>query len=361
MAFKRSTAPYMNKVFRLPFFIRLAHWEYWNSTFVYAPLYPYWLWLSIKARSIYFLTAANPSIKNGGYIMESKMDVYGLLPKQAYPLTLLFDPATKMSEVLQRIADAGITYPFIAKPDIGERGLGVKKIETEADLQGYVDHMPVAFLVQEYVHYEKEVGIFYYKPPGAVKGYISGIVYKEPVTIVGDGISTFEMLVKRNDRYLLQWKQIKAMYPDKIGEVVARGKSLVLVPYGNHSRGSKFTDVTSMITPALTQTIDNICGQIPEFYYGRLDVRFDNWDTLENGADYSIIEVNGSGSEPTHIYDPGHSILFAWREIIKHWKLLYNISNYNNKRGTPYITLAQGRQEMRSFKVIESLLSVRNW
>ncbi len=293
--------------------------------------------------------------------MESKMEVYGLLPKKTYPVTLLFDAAVKISDVLSHISDAGITYPFIAKPDIGERGLGVKKIETEADLQEYITHMPVAFLIQEYVHYEKEVGIFYCRPPGAAKGYISGMVYKEPVTILGDGYSTFEMLVKQNDRYLLQWKQIKAMYPDKIAEVIALGKSLVLVPYGNHSRGSKFTDVTDMITPSLTQTIEDICRQIPEFYYGRLDVRFENWNTLENGTNYSIIEVNGSGSEPTHIYDPRHSILFAWKEIIKHWKLLYSISSYNNKRGTPYITLAQGRREMRSFKIIESLLSVRNW
>lgn len=293
--------------------------------------------------------------------MESKMEVYGLLPKHAYPTTLLFEPAVKVSEMLPLIAKAGITYPFIAKPDIGERGLGVKKIENEAELKDYVAHMPVAFLIQQYVKYEKEVGIFYCKPPGAVKGYISGIVYKEPVTIIGDGVSTFEMLVKQNDRYLLQWQQIKTMYPHKIEEVIESGKSLVLVPYGNHSRGSKFTDVTSLITPALTQIVDDICGQMPEFYYGRLDVRFDSWEGLEQGSNYSIIEVNGSGSEPTHIYDPRHSILFAWKEIIKHWKLLYKISNYNNKRGTPYITLAQGRQEMRSFKVIESLLSVRNW
>ena len=351
----------MNRFFRSPFFIRLTHWEYWNSAIVYAPLYPYWLWLSLKARSIYFLTAANPSIKNGGFIMESKMDVYDILPAGSYPPTLLFPPAVKISEVLQRIADADITYPFIAKPDIGERGLGVKKIETEADLKEYIAHMRVAFLIQKYVHYEKEVGIFYCKDPRSRKGHISGMVYKEPVTIVGDGISTLEMLVKQNDRYLLQWKQIKARYPDKIGEVVDLAKTLILVPYGNHSRGSKFTDVTHMATPALNRTIENLCSQIPDFYYGRLDIRFDNWDTLEKGHDLSIIELNGSGSEPTHIYDPRHSILFAWREIIKHWKLLYDISKHNKDQGTPYITFAQGRQEMRSFKAIESLLSVRNW
>jgi hypothetical protein len=361
MVSKQATAAAMKRLLSTPFFIRLFHWEYWNSRVVYFPLYPYWVWLSIKARSFYFLTAANPKIKNGGFIMESKMDVYQLLPKQFYPETLLFQAGVSIEDVLVAIKRAGIAYPFFAKPDIGERGLGVKMIASGAALKEYVVHMPVPFLIQQMVPYEQEAGVFFCKLPGAEHGMITGIVGKEPVAITGDGQSTLAELVRQNDRYILQWKQIAALYADELDSIVAKGVCKVLVPYGNHSRGSKFTDESFRITPKLNATMNRICDQIPEFYYGRLDIRFDNWQALEEGVDFSIIEVNGSGSEPTHIYDPGHSIFFAWREIMRHWKILYQISKVNNGRGTPYITLAEGRRELNSFREMDALLSVRTW
>ncbi len=351
----------MKKLLRHPFFIRLRHWEYWPSAVVYAPLGPYWAWLSLKARSLYFLTAANPTIKNGGFIMESKMDVYNLLPKSFYPETLLFNAGAPLSSILQSIHQNSIAFPLIAKPDIGERGLGVKKIDNEEALKDYVSNMPVPFLIQGFVPYEKEVGIFYCKPPGSAQGYISGIVNKEPVTVTGDGISTLTELVYNNSRYILQWQQIKTLFAGQLDTIIENGKTVTLVPYGNHSRGSKFTDESFRASTNLTATMNRICNQVPEFYYGRLDIRFKSWEALERGEDFSIIEVNGSGSEPTHIYDPKHSIFFAWREIIKHWKVLYSISKANNKKGVRYITLAEGRQERMSFKAIDALLSARTW
>jgi hypothetical protein len=239
MVYLKPAATLMNNLLRTPFFIKLRHWEYWSSKVVYAPLYPYWAWLSLKAGSFYFLTTANPKIKNGGFIMESKKDVYNLLPEAYYPETLLFQPGTPVAAISDAIEGTEITYPFIAKPDIGERGLGVKKIDNLEELKRYAVNMPVPFLVQQFVPYEKEVGIFYCKLPAASEGFISGIVNKEPVTVTGDGKSTLTMLVKSNDRYLLQLKQIKALYPHLMDAVIEAGKEMVLVPYGNHSRGSK--------------------------------------------------------------------------------------------------------------------------
>ena len=351
----------MKHLLRHPSLIKLRHWEYWNSKVVYAPLYPYWLWLSIKARSLYFLTAANPLIKNGGFIMESKRDVYDLLPKEYYPTTLLFAAQTPIERVLEQIDQAGISYPLIAKPDIGERGLGVKKIDNIGALADYAANIPVPYLIQDFVHYEKEAGIFYCKPPGAKKGFISGIVYKEPVTVTGDGVLTLTELVWRNDRYLLQWQQIKAAFPDMLDTVLPEGKEMVLVPYGNHCRGSKFTDETFRATGNLSEIFERICSRIPEFYYGRMDVRFESWEALEQGRRFSIIELNGSGSEPTHIYDPKHSLFFAWKEIARHWKILYAISKANNRKGVPYTSLANSRQDVRSFKAIQALLEKRAW
>jgi hypothetical protein len=349
----------MNKWRRLV--IRLRHWEYWNSKLVYFPLYPYWLWLSIKARSFYFITAANPGIKNGGLVMESKYDSYRILPAHLIPRTVLIHPGTPEEAVTQIAHEAGIAFPMIAKPDIGERGLAVKKIHDHAELERYARDMPVAYLLQEYISYPQEVGIFYSRYPGSASGRISGIVYKEPVTVSGDGVSTIAQLVAANDRYLLQWEQIKALHPHMSVDVPARGEQVVLVPYGNHSRGSRFTDQTFRATAKLNDAIDRICSSIPGFYYGRLDIRFESWELLEECQKCAIIEVNGSGSEPTHIYDPRHSLWFAWREITRHWHIAYTIGKANQQAGTRALTLKEGFREKKAFRKIEALLSQKVW
>lgn len=350
----------MNRLFHNPFFIRLFNWEYWNSTIVYLPLYPYWLLLSIRARSFFFLTAANPSIRNGGFIMESKYDVYKLLPANLYPATYYCKKGMAVDVVIESMNKQHIHFPVIAKPDHGERGLGVKKIYTAEELDAYTARMPVSFLVQEYVPMENEIGLFYYRMPDERAGVISGIVNKEPVAIFGDGKHTIAQLAKQNPRYLLQWKQIYKLYKEHVHSIPHEGEKIVLIPYGNHSRGSKFTDVSYKITETLTATIDNVCRNIEGFYFGRLDIKFNSWEDLENGINFSIIELNGSGSEPTHIYDPSHSILFAWKEIIRHWNILFRICKANNKNGTAYLTLQQGRREVAAFKAIEAQLLSAN-
>lgn len=351
----------MTGIFHHPFFIRLKHWEYWNRSIVYAPLYPLWVWFSLRARSFFFLSAANPNIHNGGFIMESKKDIYDQLPTSLYPTTLYFKAGTPTNIVLEQIAHSNITFPLIAKPNHGERGRAVKKIYNLPELLDYIERMPLSYLLQQFIPYTNEVGIFYYRMPGEAKGHISGIVNKYPVTVVGNGKETVKQLARQNQRYLLQWNYIKQLDSSILNHIPAIGEAFVLIPYGNHSRGCLFTDSSAKINDNLTNTINSICNTMPEFYYGRLDIRFNNWAELEQGKNFSIIEVNGSGSEPTHIYDPAHSIFFAWKEIARHWNILHKIAIANNKRGVPYMTVMQGRADLLEFWALDATLAKQTW
>jgi len=141
--------------------------------------------------------------------------------------------------------------------------------------------------------------------------------------------------------------------------VLKKDEELVIVPYGNHVRGAKFLDDSCMIDEELTNTIDGICKRVNGFYFGRLDIRYNTWQELKQGKNFSIIELNGSGSEPTHIYDPGHSIFRAWKEIAKHLKILYRISKMNHRlQKTPYMTIRRGldmlRQNSEYLKLLNS-------
>src|SRR5205814_6661123 len=125
----------------------------------------------------------------------------------------------------------------------------------------------------------------------------------------------------------------------------------ILVPYGNHVRGAKFIDISYLIDNDITDTIDGICKKVNDFYFGRLDIRFNSWEELKLGKEISVIELNGAGSEPTHMYDPKHSIFFAWKEIIRHWNILWKISRINHQRNQlPYMKITAGLEMFRQNK-----------
>ncbi|HSZ85452.1 MAG TPA: NRDE family protein [Puia sp.] len=328
--------------------IKILNREYWPHNVIYTPIYFYWLLLSIKARSFFFFSASNPKIKNGGFLMESKKEIYDDMPAKFYPKTIFCKTEMSVNVLKKIITQNNIGFPFIAKPDIGLRGLKVELLKNEDDLISYTKKNQVDFLIQEFVNYENEVGIFYYRIPGEKKGNISGIVGKEFVIIIGDGESTIEELLWKEDRYLLQLNAIKTALGKSIHVILPEGERRVLMPIGNHSRGSKFTDLTPLVNDKLIRTIDSICKEIPEFYYGRLDIKFNDWEELYEGKNFSVIEVNGAGSEPTHIYDPRHSLFFVWKEIIHHWRLLFRISKMNaQQRKLRYMTTREGLKMFR--------------
>lgn len=340
----------MNIIQRLlhkPFFIRLLNWEYWSFNTVYAPIIPIWLLLCVRARSLFFFSASNPTIMNGGFLMESKKEIYDLIPQQYYPRTHFFALPAEPHHVISTLKALGFKYPLIGKPDVGCRGMGVRKLNDEQALASYCKESPLDFLVQEYVPYEKEAGIFYCRMPGEEKGRITGIVSKELLGITGDGLSTIRQLVMKEKRFILQLDALEAMHGEFLETIPQKGEKVELVPYGNHARGAKFLDHSHLNDPELEYHIDNISKMIPGFYYGRLDVRYNSWEELRQGKALSIIELNGAGSEPTHIYDPHHSIFFAWKEIIRHWIMLLRISMRNHKNGIPYMRFREGRKMFR--------------
>ena len=252
-----------------------------------------------------------------------------------------------------------MSFPLIGKPDIGMKGIMVKKLNNENELVNYCENIKVDFLIQNNVSYPEEVGIFYYRYPSEENGHISGIVKKEFLSVKGDGISTINELIKQKPRAILQAKTLEKNFGQKLDEVLKKDEKFILVPYGSHFRGSKFIDDSHLIDPKISAQIDSICKQVNGFYFGRLDIRYSTWDELCEGKNFSIIEINGVGSEPTHMYDPGHSLFFAWSEIIRHWRILYRISKQNHKRlKIPYMTTKEGLDMFRQHRNYTKQLTI---
>jgi hypothetical protein len=348
----------IKKILYQPFFIRLFNWEYWPFNVVYAPIYLYWFWLCIKARSFFFFNTSNPTFINGGFLMESKKAIYDLIPESYYPPTLFFKKMSAAEEVLETIRQRQLKFPLVGKPDIGMKGMSVKKLETLNDVKEYVLTSKVDFLLQEFVPYKNEVGIFYYRYPDEKTGKISGIVSKEFLAVKGDGVSTISELLKKDKRHILQMPVLKKTYGNELKRILQSGKEFVLVPYGNHVRGAKFVDAGHLIDEQLTNTIDAVCRQVDGFYFGRMDVRYNTWEELKEGKNFSIIELNGAGSEPTHIYDPKHSIFFAWKEIVRHLNILWKISRINHRQmKKPYMSISDGLRMLKENKQYVKLIN----
>lgn len=338
--------------------IILFNWEYWSFNVVYMPIYFYWFWLSIKARSFFFFSTSNPSIENAGFIMESKKAIYDILPTSFYPKTILLTKNTTRSAIQNYLTQHKLQFPLVAKPNIGERGNAVKKLFSIQDVLSYQQKTAVDFILQEWCNYENEIGVFYCRYPNQPKGFITGIVKKEFFALKGNGINTIQELICKEDRFFLQLHTLQKLLPNEMHVVLAKDEEKVLIPYGNHCRGTKFLNYSFKIDNTLQETFNAICSQIPNFYFGRMDIRFESWELLKQRKNFSIIELNGAGSEPTHIYDPKHSIFFAWKEIAKHLHILYTIAKQNKQlKGLSYLSLQQGIALFKSKKAYDKLIN----
>jgi len=132
--------------------------------------------------------------------MESKKAIYDLIPAEFYPPTIFFRKGTHHEEIIAAIREKQLRFPLIGKPDIGMQGKSVKKLADKSALIEYAALSRVDFLVQEFVSFENEVGIFYYRYPNEKRGFISGIVEKEFLAVTGDGMATIEALLQKEKR-----------------------------------------------------------------------------------------------------------------------------------------------------------------
>lgn len=301
---------------------KLRHWEYWPVYIIYLPAFFLWIGYMIRFRKIKFFELANPGIKNGGFYGDSKYEIYKLLPPGTYPKTILIRPNVKLNPD-ELIKEYNLHLPLIAKPDVGLRGIGVQKITNVEEWDSYHKASKQNYLIQEFIEFPNEIGLFYYRLPNSENSKISGITIKKFLSVTGNGNDTIEKLLKENPRFAIQIPTlIKSI---NLNEILKTGESRLLVPYGNHNRGTEFLDGKKYITEKMQETFNEILKKAEGFYFGRLDIRYNTFKELEQGLNFSIIELNGVKSEPTHIYDPKYSFWKGQLEIFRHQKIMKKI------------------------------------
>lgn len=328
------------------FWIKLWHWEYWPWYIVYIPVFAYWLWCGLKARAIFYISAVNPGFEYGGIIGGSKKTILDKLPQNLVPKSILISASDSTASIVNNMKMAGLSFPVIIKPDVGERGFNVELMHNIDDLNEYLSTLSDMLILQEYIDLPMEAGVFYYRLPKAKTGIVSSVVLKGLLTVIGDGSSTIEELMAKTDRAKLQIARLKKAGYVGLQSIPEKNEELLLEPIGNHIRGTTFLDGTHLINDELNAVFDTISKQINGFYYGRYDLRCRDERALYAG-DFKIMELNGAASEPAHIYAPGFPLLRAYRILLQHWRILYKISKINHQNGIPYMSFSTGLGALR--------------
>jgi hypothetical protein len=319
-------------------------WEFWPMWLFYAPVAAWIAVLTLRYRGVGALRAANPGMRDGGIVGESKFEILQALPA-AWTAPSLFVPpggiAERMTLFSSQISNRAWQFPLIFKPDVGQRGTGVKLIRTAEEARGYLAKEPRAVVVQPFHPGPYEAGVFYYRLPSWPRGRILSITDKRFPVVVGDGASTLERLVWNDSRLRMQASTFLSRHADRRQEVPAAGERVALAMAGNHCQGTLFRDGRHLITPALEARIDAIAHAYDGFFIGRFDIRYSDVERFKAGEDFTIIELNGTTAESTNIYDPDGSLFGAYRQLFRQWQLVFEIGAANLALGSPSMSVFQ--------------------
>jgi len=315
------------------FLTRLTNWEHWPAFMFYTPLIPFFIYRIIKAKNPLYFLATNPSILYSGIGSESKYKTLALVPQKYQPESILVTENMDFKDLLIRLKETNLTYPLIAKPDIGFRGYLVKKIDSEKDLKNYFSKINIPIIIQEFIDYKNEIGVFYHRIPGDKKGLITSITIKKYPTVTGNGEKTLSELILADEKVFLYYDLLKNIHKEKMEEIVVKDKTITLSEIGNHSKGTQFINGNHLINSDLENTLDALNHQIDGWFYGRIDLKYQTYELLCNGENFKVVEINGVMSEPTHIYDAsGGATYFEALSTIKYnWKILDKIALKNHQ------------------------------
>lgn len=349
---------------------RLYRHEFWPGNFFYLPLYLYLLRLSAKHGGVMTPSHCNPGIEaGGGLIGESKSRIMHGLHTGADPAvreavlpTFLIEPGeltqrlAAVRTLLDQHADT-LTFPFIIKPNEGQRGFGVKLIDSFDELSTYFQQMRRPCVVQPYHAGPNECGILWVRTlqsnqrndsqPHASHstaniGRIFSITRKTFPTITGDGQRTLEELLESHPRYRCQADTFLARFADEATRIPAANEVVRLAVSGNHCQGTLFSDGSDLITPELEAAINALAANFPGgLDFGRFDIRYTTDDQLRQGRDFAIVELNGTFSESTNLYDPKRSLFWAYGVLFSQWRTLYELGAWRRTHGSPGVTAVQ--------------------
>ena len=334
----------------------MVDWEFWPPAVFYLPVAWKIFTLAIRHAGLRLPFYTNPGTINGFQAGESKAFSLGRLHPHAPDFvaqTWLVEGTNaeeKIAHVERLQRDHTIDFPFILKPDCGNRGSGVKVIRNAEERAAYLSSIRAPTILQRFIPGPREAGIFYYRYPNEETGQLFAITEKIFPKVIGDGKRTLEELIWDDDRAFIIADKYCSRFAKDQDCVIKAGREWPLVNAGNHAQGCIFHDGWQLATPELSARMDEIAKGLPGFYFGRFDARYKCDEDLKAGRNFQILEVNGFASEATSIYDPKNSVIDAYRTLFKQWELVFEIGSQNRERNESAPTFSQLIERARRYR-----------
>ncbi|MEO7064022.1 MAG: hypothetical protein ABI082_09680 [Dokdonella sp.] len=298
-----------------------------------------WLWLGIRYGSVTLPSSANPDITAGGLVGDTKSEYFncmGSLARSRVAAFVLIDPdgAASLPAALMAVRAANLDFPLVAKPDLGWCGFGVRRIDDADALSEYLSRYPrgAALMLQQYLAEPGEAGLFYMRHPDEPVGRLLGILLRHYPQVIGDGSSTVAQLVERDVRLQRTTHSAEHECSYEPTHVPALGEVVRLSLIASTRVGGRYEDGSASGTAELTSAVEAIARDMPQFHVGRFDVRYHSLEHLRRGQ-FTIMEVNGAGSEAVHAWDPKYSVRDVYRIVFAKQRLLFALSAANRARG----------------------------
>ena len=326
-------------------FFRLKYRVGWPIEIIYAPVMLYCLFLMVRYRTLTGFLYVNPQIVNSGWIGESKAELEDQLKKASKDHTLAHVKVEKDWSLQEKaaalenfMAAHSLSFPIVLKPDLGEKGLAVKRINSLPEAKQYFRNIAYDILAQEKCSFTKELGAMYYRLPNEDKGKIFSIAGKKFPLVVGDGKSTLKRLILQQPR-LKYFSHLYLKHTEHDPQaVIPEGEPVVLSSLGNISKGAEFYDAMELAYPKFVEELDQISKNLPHFYFGRYDIRYENEEQLAQG-NFKIVELNGAGAESSNVHDARFSIIDFYSILFKQWSLIFRIGKMNRSAGPRRLSL----------------------
>ncbi len=277
---------------------------------------------------------------------EGKREMYDQLPAGSFPNTIYAKPGDPENELLDQVR-SHFSLPLVVKPDVGMKGLWFERIDSWEEFIVYHRAVPVEYVIQEWVDWPAEVSVFYYRHPKHRTGVISGFIHKTLLQVVGDGKATLLQLIQNHPKASGRLEELTPRHESQFERILAEGEIYLLSHAANHNRGAFFYNLSDRITSEMVERFDVLSHQT-KFYYGRYDLKVKSIDDFCSGGAFSILEFNGCGAEPNHIYDCGMTLWQAYRVILHHWKVMFEISRHNHENGHKYWSFLRGLRFLRA-------------
>lgn len=324
---------------------QVSWFEFANASLFYTPVYLFAFALMARHGGIRNPIVANPGIPFSGLVGESKTIVLDQMKGESRDLIAAYKPVLRWTgdggadrtfeDAKAAMAELGLAYPIVVKPDLGMRGAGVQVAKSDEDLRRYGANFPAGakFLVQEMINEEGEAGVFYVRHPDWETGRIISLTLKYFPRVEGDGKRTLRALIAADPRAGKLPHLYLKRFEGRLDTVVPRGEKIRLAFAGNHSKGTIFRNGTDLVTEAMVKRFDSVAADMGEFYVGRFDIRFGDFSALQSGHGFKILEVNGAGGESTHIWDSRMTLRGAYKALFAQFSHIFQIGAKNRKRG----------------------------